>query len=381
MTDGAITLHAVGDITLGDHPLCTGFGAHSHCRSHEPGFAFQHARAALAGADILFGNLECTLSEIGLRRGDYHSMQMRGCPRYLDDLVGTEFTVVNVANNHAQQHGEQAFLESARLIRQRGIAVCGMRAGDHRHASPAIIERNGMRVAFLGYSLRPRQYFATEPLYAEGDRGSIVDDVRAAKAGTDSVVVSLHWGSEFIDRPAPDEIKVAHAVVDAGADVVIGHHPHVLRGIERRGRGIILYSLGNFVCDMVWGEPLRETAIAKLRLTQRGAELTQLVPARVNDHYQPEVLSGPAAQRLLSRIETMSHELEHRQGAPAETQHDYEQAAEAAQQANRSRSHRYFLRNVYRFPPSLIAQQFGVWFRNRLVERGLLRSRDSAAGC
>ena len=381
MPDRSVTLHAVGDIAFGDHPLCTGFGTHSRCRGREPGFAFERARATLAGADILFGNLECTLSDAGLKRGDSHSIQMRGQPAYLAGLVEAGFTVLNLANNHSLQHGEEAFRETARMLAAAGIAPCGVNAGDYRSARPAMVERNGLRIAFLGYSLRPRQYFTQEPLYAEGFYEQLLDDVRRAKADADCVVVSLHWGREFIERPAPDEIAIAHRIVDAGADLIIGHHPHVLRGIERRGRATIVYSLGNFVCDMIWEEPLRETAMPRFRLSAGGAELEQLVPIRINDDYQPVPLEGEPAARLLARIDGLSQALEARAaGAPSESQADYERAADAAQRENRSRSHRYFLRHLHRFPLGIVFQQFSVYLRNRLAERGIVRMPDSTAG-
>jgi len=379
--DRSVTLHAVGDIAFGDHPLCTGFGTHSRQRGREAGFAFARASATLAGADILFGNLECTLSSAGLKRGDYHSIQMRGQPGYLAGLVDAGFTVLNLANNHSLQHGEEAFRETAQMLAAAGVVPCGLNAGDHRSAAPAFVEKNGLRVAFLGYSLRPRQYFTQEPLYAEGFDEMLLEDVRRAKAAADCVVVSLHWGSEFIERPAPDEIAIAHRIVDAGADLIIGHHPHVLRGIERRGGATIVYSLGNFVCDMIWDDHLRETAMPRFRLTAGGAELEALVPIRINDDYQPVPLEGAAAARLLARIDGMSQELQSRaDGAAGETQADYERAADAAQRYNRSRSHRYFLRNLYRFPPGIVFQQFYVYLRNRLAERGIVRMPDSAAG-
>ena len=382
MPDRSVTLHAVGDIAFGDHPLCTGFGTHSRCRGRDPGFAFAQAKAALAGADILFGNLECTLSDAGLKRGDYHSIQMRGQPSYLAGLVETGFNVLNLANNHSLQHGEAAFRDTARMLAEAGIVPCGVNVGDYRSAQPAMVERNGLRVAFLGYSLRPRQYFTQEPLYAEGAEEQLVDDVRRAKGAADCVVVSLHWGSEFIERPAPDEIALAHRIVDAGADLIVGHHPHVLRGIERRGRAIIVYSLGNFVCDMIWEDPLRETVMPRFRLRAGGAELEQLVPIRINDDYQPVPLEGEAAARLLARIEAMSQALAARAaGAAVETQADYERAADAAQRSNRSRSHRYFLRHLHRFPPGIMFQQFTLYLRNRLAERGIVRMPDSSAGC
>lgn len=374
MTDAVVMLHAVGDIAFGDHPLCTGFGTHSRCRESAIGFPFQRARPALEGADIVFGNLECTLSERGLRRGDYDSVQMRGEPRYLEDLVNAGFTALNVANNHSLQHGPDAFRDSTQMLQERGITVCGLNRGDYRHARPAIVETNGLRVAFLGYSLRPRQYFMHEPLYAEGYTDAIVEDVRTVRADADNVVVSLHWGSEFIDRPAPQDIAVAHRIIDAGADLIVGHHPHVLRGIGRRGRGIILYSLGNFVCDMIWDESLRRTVVAKVRLTRSGAELAGLEPFRINDDYQPQPLTGEPADQLLAEIEAMSRALQDQTGTQRETEQTYEEAANVAQRINRRRSHRYFLSQLHRFPPTLLLQQFRVWWRNRLSERGLIRA-------
>jgi poly-gamma-glutamate synthesis protein (capsule biosynthesis protein) len=255
--------------------------------------------------------------------------------------------------------------------------------GDFRHCREVFVEKNGLKTGFLGYSLRPRQYFTEEPLYAEGERERIVEDVRRTRAVADAVVVSLHWGDEFIDRPSPDEIDIAHAVMDAGADLIIGHHPHVLRGVERYGRGYIVYSLGNFVCDMIWDEPLRETAIVQCRLTAEGVKDFSLIPVRINDDYQPEVLQGAAAQTLLARVQVLSDRLQELQSNPGETEtmEQYGVAAHDAHAKSRARSHRYFLRNAYRFPPGLVVQQLGTYFRNRLAERGLIKPPPPTPGC
>lgn len=383
MAEGSLVLDAVGDIAFGDHPLCTGFGTHSRCRGQSPGFAFEKLAGQFSGSDLVFGNLECTLSSAGLQDRNYDSIQMRGHQGYLPGLVEAGFNVLNLANNHSLQHGEEAFRETAQWLQDRGIATCGVGADNYRSARPATIARNGLTTTFLGYSLRPRQYFTREPIYAEGFYEELLDDVRRARASSDNVVVSLHWGSEFIDRPSPDEIAIAHRIMDAGADLIIGHHPHVLRGIERYGRGYIVYSLGNFVCDMVWEESLRETAIVRFELSQAGVRLLKVVPVRINDDYQPVVLTGTDGARLLARLDALSQALQARAagGASTETQDEYDRAADLAQRYNRSRSHRYFLRNIYRFPLGIVYQQFAVYLRNRLVERGLIRAPDPAAGC
>ncbi len=115
-----VVLHAVGDIALGDHPLCTGFGTHSRSRRKPAAFPFEHVSAVLAGADLRFGNLECTLSERGLRPHDYHSVQMRGHAGYVAGLVDTGFHVLNVANNHSMQHGPEPFEDTVNMLRGCG---------------------------------------------------------------------------------------------------------------------------------------------------------------------------------------------------------------------------------------------------------------------
>ena len=371
MSDSStVTLHAVGDIALGDHPLCTGFGTHSRMRHEAAAFPFAHVKQLLAGADIRFGNLECTLSERGLKSSDYHSVQMRGHASYVGALVDAGFNVLNHANNHSMQHGKDPFRDTVRMLEQAKICVCGIAQGNA--SAPAIVTIKDLRIGFLGYSLRPRQYFTETPLYAEGSTESISNDVRALRRTSDIVVVSLHWGDEFIDRPSPDDVQLAHDVIDAGADLILGHHPHVLRGVERYGGGWIVYSLGNFVCDMLWEDETRETAVCECLLTPSGVEDVRLIPARINDDSQPVPLHGEAAARLDARLAGLSDALERTRAAAGypEAAAEYEADAYSAHARSRGRSHRYFLKNAYRFPTRILASQVTTYVRNRLAERG-----------
>ena len=371
MADRGVVFRAVGDIALGDHPLCAGFGTHSRCRRKAPGFAFDRVAGVLRGADIVFGNLECTLSEHGLQPDDYHSMQMRGAPSYVGGLRGAGFNVLNMANNHSMQHGTEPFLETVSMLRQAGIAVCGVNTSDHRRCAPAIVEASGLKVAFLACSMRPRQYFTRDPLYSEGYLESLAEDVAAARRTADAVVVSLHWGDEFIERPSPEEVAFAHRVMDAGADLIVGHHPHVLRGVERYGRGHVVYSLGNFVCDMFWAEKLRETAILECRLSREGVSDLRLTPARINDDHQPVPLDVAVGRPLLERLARLGADLDALRPPrlPAETTAKYREDANRALREERRRAHRYFLKNVYRFPPRILLQQFTTFARHRIAER------------
>lgn len=168
-----------------------------------------------------------------------------------------------------------------------------------------------------------------------------------------------------------------------GASLIVGHHPHVLRGVERRGNGYIVYSLGNFVCDMIWDEPLRETAILDCRLTPDGVTDLRLIPARINDDYQPVPLQGAAADALSARIAKLSDQLRvAAEGTQAsESMDEYQRAAHEAHRLSRAKSHRYFLRKAYRFPPRIVIQQLATFVRNRLAERGIVKLPTSTPGC
>src|SRR5687768_1267916 len=140
----AITLAAVGDIMLGDHPLCVGFGAYSRFRSRPPLYPFENVRDELANADILFGNLECPLSEPERGTHDWTSLQMRGHPKHAEALAEAGFRVLSLANNHSMHHGPVPFIDTLRLLDQHGIATCGVNVDNHRVGIPRIVEAAGI---------------------------------------------------------------------------------------------------------------------------------------------------------------------------------------------------------------------------------------------
>jgi poly-gamma-glutamate synthesis protein (capsule biosynthesis protein) len=371
VNDNAVKFSAVGDLTFGDHPLCVGFGAGSRFRSEDPLFPFRKALPVLQKSELLFGNLECTHSSLDLRSRDYHSVQMRGEPRVIRALPKAGFHVVNVANNHSLQHGNDTFRDTVSMLEGAGIGCCGIAADAlATRAKPLIVQRNGLAIGFLGYSLRPRQYFEHVPLYAEGHANQMECDVTELRGRVDVVVVSVHWGEEFIQEPAPQEMQLARRLVDAGAALIIGHHPHVLRGIERHDQGCIVYSLGNFVCDMVWDDTLRNSMVFECELTSAGVRNVNLVPVFINDNFQPEPLSGPRAERALQHIEKLSADLSR---APASTvtaaDQEYALRADAIHRQIRAKSHRFFVSRFWRYPAGMLIQQLLTYVRNRLHER------------
>ncbi len=167
-----------------------------------------------------------------------------------------------------------------------------------------------MRVAFLSYSLtHPDEFFAgagtagTAPGYSR----HFTADIKQAKKNADCVIVSFHWGEEGLEKPKPYQITTAHKAIDAGADIIIGHHPHVLQGVERYKDGVIFYSLGNFA----FGSNSRSAAISMIaRITfDGGVKEVEIIPLNVLNSqvsFQPRILKGAAAKAVAKKIDRLS---------------------------------------------------------------------------
>ncbi|HEX2189571.1 MAG TPA: CapA family protein [Longimicrobiaceae bacterium] len=356
-----MTVAAVGDLMLGDSAICVGYGLRSRYSGEGADTLFDGVKHLLAGADMVFGNLETVLSHAGLDPLSLSSAQMRGDPSFAGVLRRAGFDVLSVANNHADQHGADAFAETVALLRAEGIACCGLRGTGAWCSEPVLLDR-GARVGVLAYSLRPRQYGSATPPYAEGSSFEILADVRRLRATVDHVVVSLHWGEEFVARPSADEVTLGRALVDTGAALVIGHHPHVVRPVERHRAGVVAYSLGNFAADMVWQPRLREGAVLRCRLTAGGVEGVEVVGTRIGPDFRPV----PSGER---------QEVEAALGAgmPAP---EYRRAVARTVRAQQLASYAYALANAWRYPRPILAQLVTRTIRNKFAGLVPLRSAD-----
>lgn len=317
MTTGQLTLNAVGDICLGDSLISLGFGVRSTIAEQGDDHLFRQATPLLRNADFLFGNLECVLSDDGRNEEDPKSQYLRGAPEAISTLEPLNFDVLNVANNHTLQYGQAAWDETLSQVRGAGIQTLGVASSAEEtssgfHSDPVILEKNGLRIGLLGYSYEWEQYFDGNPPYAVGDRDHILADLALLKPDVDFTVISLHWGLEYLTYPKRDMVDLAHDLVDAGCDAILGHHPHVLQGTERYGSGVIAYSLGNFIFDKMWWGPCLNTVIAQLRFTagpERRVDLT-LTPLRINKQFQPVPLKGreaESAKRMLASLDRNVH--------------------------------------------------------------------------
>lgn len=266
---------------------------------------FDHVRPALADCDVLFGNLEVPISTFDRDRDRFESIHFRAQPEAAEGLAEAGFNVLNLANNHIMQHGRSAVLDTMRHLQTYDIDFVGIEDGEVHQETPLITSIRGARIGFLGYNLRPLQYFGDPPMYVEGTADRIERDIEEHRSRVDWLVISLHWGDEFVDRPSAEQVCQARRFVDAGATAVLGHHPHMLQGVEQYNGGVIAYSLGDFVFDL-WQPRLRETMVLRIDLDPASGVRYEIIPCRINDHWQPEVLYGPAADAVKGRVGELS---------------------------------------------------------------------------
>ena len=298
---GEIRLVAVGDIMLDRDVKKAGL-------SNGWEYMFAETASFLRGADVSFANLESPLGD----RGRFINM-FQAPPEAVEGLAFAGLDVVSLANNHALDYHHEGLLETMRLLREYGIDWVGAGRNLQKARAPLIREVGGVSIGFLAYtemwfvySREPISWRATaeEPGVAPAELDQIVEDVQKLRELVDVVVVSMHWGKEYVHEPTPEQMRLARAAADAGADLIVGHHPHVLQGLEFYNQSVIAYSLGNFVFDLnlpsTW-----ETMLLEFTLSEQGVRDLAILPARIFG-VQPRILDGAPREAAYQRIRQYS---------------------------------------------------------------------------
>jgi poly-gamma-glutamate synthesis protein (capsule biosynthesis protein) len=278
-----VNLDAVGDIML-----ARTVGQQVHAQG--PQVVFAGVQPVLNTADVLVGNLECALT---IENDPQHkSYTFAAPPETAQALALAGFDVLSLANNHAMDYGISGLSDTRNSLNQYGIASVGAGVNASDAHTPVILERNGLRMAFLAYADVPvendgfdaRTWIAsdTQPGIAWADLNQIATGVSAARNEADVVIVLLHSGYELNSAVSTNQRAEAHAAIDAGAALVIGSHSHILQPIERYHGGLIAYSLGNFVFDDYLGI-VNATIILRVVLTGAGFQSYDWVPVLIQN--------------------------------------------------------------------------------------------------
>ncbi len=251
--------------------------------------------------DIFMVNLENPVTTANKKLEKEFTFKMK--PIHLSTLRSGGINIVNCANNHIHDFGEAGLLETMRTLDSAGIARVGIGRNLDEARTPKIFSVKGKRIGFLGYGGWSFPATKRKAGVAYRSVDIVTEDVKKLRTNVDVVVVNFHWGKELAESVSVSQIALAHKVIDAGADLIIGHHPHVLQGIELYKGKTIAYSLGNFV----FGGHSRHTyETAVLAADLIGNELrTTLVPVSVKK-YQPKIANDAARTKTLQLVTNRS---------------------------------------------------------------------------
>ncbi len=300
-----VVINAVGDIML------AGSGTALFKRTGYD-YPFLATTSLLRRGDITIGNLESPLTNSG-EEFTGKKFRFKSAPASAAALQRAGFTHLSLANNHILDFGAKGLRETIATLDGAGIshAGAGTDLGNARQAS--IVTVRGKRIALLAYSLTyPAEFYAgtdragTAPGYEAYYR----TDIARARQSADYVVVSFHWGTECDDFPRGYQKNTAHRAIDAGADVVLGHHPHVLQGIEYYKHGVVFYSLGNFAFASRSRKADR-SMIARITL-DNGISAVEVIPLNVlysDVRYQPRPLDGAGGEDVARHLARLSADM------------------------------------------------------------------------
>jgi len=292
-----VRLVAAGDLIFGDTPLSMGFGVGSRYPGPAASAMLDGVEALLRRGDVVFANLEGNLRPAGAGEPTV----MCADPEVAHVMRRAGISVVNVANNHSMEHGRDGFLYTVRCLEESGLAVVGLRGRGEWGCEPVVIQPNGssMSVGFLGYSCRPAQFSGDrDPLHAVGEEVTVLRDTVRLRERCDAVVVSLHWGEDHVEAPSIDEQTFGERILDAGATLILGHHPQVVRAVELRDRGAIAYSLGTLIGDHTWLPRTRRGMVIEVELASHRIACARVSYTRLRRDFRP-VLDSPAPRTLM----------------------------------------------------------------------------------
>ena len=297
-----ITLALVGDI----------LPASSVARlmeKHGYDYPYRESRHILQLADIAAGNLETSITDRGAPEENKEYVY-RGPAQALPAIRDAGFDVLSLANNHTLDYGWIGLEDTMNALDDNGLLHMGTGDNETEAYAPVYVEAKGFKVAFIGVShvVWKTYWNATKdrPGMAETyDPTRTVAAIAEAKQHADLVVVMVHWGTEYTDQPEPYQVKKGRQFIDAGADLVIGSHPHVLQGFEAYKGRWIAYSLGNFVFSGTKSPQSAETGVLTASCRKNGQCKLQFHPM-LAQAAQPAPMEEEAARALLARIAAVS---------------------------------------------------------------------------
>ena len=299
----SITISSMGDCTLGtDVNFNQSTSLNAYYNMNGPDYFFQNVRSILEKDDLSIVNMEGTLTDSTTREDKTYAFKAPA--EYAGILSGSSVEAANLANNHSSDYGSQSNTDTIKALEDAGVATFGF-------DQTKILDIKGVKVGLTGI------YELAEHM---GKAEQVKENIAALKeAGAQLIIVNFHWGMEKEYYPDDTQKQLAHLAVDSGADLVIGHHPHVLQGVEKYKDKYIAYSLGNFCFGGNSNPSDKDTMIVQQTFTFQKGELKEssdlnLIPCSLSstsshNDYCPTPLEGDEKQRVLDKITQYSANL------------------------------------------------------------------------
>lgn len=259
-------------------------------------WSFEKTASVLRTADLTLINLEspliknCPLTNTG--------MKFCGDPRHIEGLTFAGVDVVNLANNHIENYGTEGVNDTINILEEAEILYAGI-------AKPVFQNLRGLKLAFLGYNDVPD----SGQTIAQAEEEKVVQEVKEAQNQADLVIVSFHWGEEYVEQPTKRQKELAHLVIDSGADLIIGHHPHRLQPVEIYKGKLIMYSHGNFIFDQMWSEETKKGVVGRYAFYDKKLIDVEFLPIYIADFGQPYFQEGREKEKILEDLESASIKL------------------------------------------------------------------------
>lgn len=295
-----LTLTFTGDCILGtDEQFAWDTGFNAYYEANGPEYFLKNVRDIFQKDDLTIINMEGTLTEETTREDKQFAF--KGDPEFVKILTSSSVEAANMANNHSHDYGEKSFQDTVNTLEENGIWTFG-------YDDTAVLEVKGIKIGFFG-------------IYELDDHLERIPQVKRDIAklkeeGAQIIVAVFHWSNELVTVPDENQVTLAHLAIDEGADVVVGHHPHIIQGIGEYKGKTIAYSLGNFCFGGNSNPTEMDTILFQQKFTVNGKhEIVdrsyEVIPCSVSseegyNNYQPTPLEGEAADQVLQKLDERS---------------------------------------------------------------------------
>ncbi|MFA5076227.1 MAG: CapA family protein [Patescibacteria group bacterium] len=294
-----ITLVAVGDIMLSRHV------AWQMHQADDFTLPFKNLAPLLSQADITFGNLE---SPFATGQPIFEGMSFKAQPEAIAGLKLAGFDVLSLANNHNLNQGRQGLLYSLDYLNDNGILPIGAGVDFITAHQGVKIKVNDTTFGFLAYTYEPIVNYSS-PVLNNFDFEQLSQDITQLKKEADIIVVSMHAGIEYTFLPNQQQQDFAHRAIEAGASLIIGHHPHVTQLVEQYNEGWIFYSLGNFVFDQEWSQETKEGLVLQAIWENKKLVSLKLQPVIIENYSTPRLATQTEAAKIFTQIDLINGDI------------------------------------------------------------------------